>query len=204
MRNRLVVLSVLSIMTALVVIYFVFKKGDHNPQVSPQRVIPIVSQAEVDAIIASQHVETEKQRAYIKKIAEDETFAESELRKIISEYPQAKRAVMLIKAATFPIEFHGKVVDAQHNPLANVKIHYSIGAAFGAGEPVHNKVTTDDNGLYVAKGRGATVALIEFYKEGYRFNTKVAHFYTTTELERPHSWVDYNASNPYISVAEKK
>ncbi len=202
--KKIHVLLPVVVSVAIVFLWVLKPWGSDVPKAAPKRVIPVISQAEVDAAIASQRIETDKKKAYLKKISEDETFAESELRRIVAENPQAKRAVMLIKAATFPIEFHGKVVDTQNNPLANVNIHYSIGAAFGVGEAIHSSAITDNNGLYVIKGNGSTVALLAFFKRGYLFDDRAVRFYSSAELERPNVWMEHKSSHPYITVAKAK
>jgi hypothetical protein len=106
------IVTVIGISLALVMGYLFLKEfGDS------QNSIPIITQAEVDAVIKKQHAELKKQKIYIHKLDTDKDFAEIELRRIASENPRAKRMIQVVKAANLPIEFYGVIVDKENSPI---------------------------------------------------------------------------------------
>jgi len=167
-------------------------------------VISIITQAEIDATIKEQRAEIAKQRAYARKIEQNKDFAQSELQRLIAENPQAKKMYRLIQAATASIEFYGKVVDKNNQPIPDVDIKYSVGQAYGLGQPVRQTTKTDINGRYTVKGEGALVSINRIFKLGYQFPEGRQFFFTVSEPGRPNTWQDYVISNPYITIGNRK
>ena len=164
------------------------------------RALRIIPQSEVDAVNEAQRAELERQKAFARKIETDKDFAESELQRLIADNPRAKRTYQIVKAATLPISFYGKIIDSENKPISNVQIKYSIGSAYGMGQPVHGMAKTDDKGLYVIRGEGAILSLHSFVESGYQFPDSRQHFFSATESGRPNTWRDHTATNPYITV----
>lgn len=199
-------LSVLVILTAVAVLFIIYQVQKNKQWVATpvKPTIRVILQAEVDAINEKQRAELKRQKAFARKVEADKDFAENELQRLIADNPRAKRLYEIVKSSTLPIEFYGKVVDEGNNPIANVQVKYSIGAAYGMGQPIHGMEATDDNGFYVIRGEGAIVSLYSFVAWGYRFPNVKQHFFSTTESGRPNKWRDHIATNPYVTVGVPK
>lgn len=196
------IVTVIVVSLTLVLIYHLVI--NINESDNSQIAVRVISQAEVDVVIKKQRAEINKQKAYIQKIHRDKGFAESELRRIATENPRAKRMIQVVKAANLPIEFYGVLVDKENNPISGADIKYSIGPAFGIGQPLHGKVMSDGNGHFIIKSEGSIVSILSVVKSGYQFPDGRYHFFSATESGRPNTWRDHGKSNPFKILGDVK
>mgnify|MGYP003675949829 CR=1 FL=1 len=219
MRTKIIIGSVL-LTLLLAVLWIVYQPtGQSEPVGDQAAVTQTVSQSKIAPSTptsntkAKQALEAQilEQRAL--KIARKKEFEErypddaalqAFIDQTVVENPQARKLYNLYQAATQEIEFHGQITDADNNPIPGVNAYFSIGVAYGIGQPGSNIVQSDSDGRYVIKGyEGASVRLYKFIKPGYRFPSINQSFYTATEAGRPLSWKDYVAAAPYKTIGEE-
>lgn len=100
-----------------------------------------------------------------------------------------------IESQNVPVEFHGKVVDQDDNPLPNVKVralvrHWEMVApvAFGAhGQMISGEAATTSDGLFIIQGMtGDSVAIQSIVKLGYELEpTQLTYGATSGTLDSP-------------------
>ncbi len=213
MRKKSIFLLAFIILAAILLLLFYRSNGQQSASISeltPQsqgdskKTLDIIALAKKESEVAAQRAEEERQRAYIKKLDSDPEFAASELQRLLDTDPRAKKMYKIIEASTFPIAFYGKVIDGASNPISNVAIRYSIGPAYGIGQPINGETVTDSDGLYVVKGEGSMVSLLSFAAPGYDFANSAEFFVAAPEPSRPLTWSDHDADNPFVTVGVAK
>lgn len=140
--------AILVVVIVGVVLWFLFGKG-HEYSLEETR-------------IAKRH--TEK-----KPIQSDKEPYEERKRK--HHENRQKVITQVIKHANVPIDFWGKVVDQNGEPLEGVKITYRIQQprVMWDSNSIVKKISTDANGdFFITGDKGSCFGLKEFKKEGYR------------------------------------
>lgn len=121
-----------------------------------------------DTKVASEEGKPTKRGARSKLALSDQESSEERRRK---KTKQRENEIRLgIQQANVPINFWGKVVDQDGNPLEGVKITYRVGKprVMWDTNTVVKDVTTGANGSFYIEDKGSGFSFKNFEKEGYR------------------------------------
>jgi hypothetical protein len=148
--------------------------------------------------------------AYAKETNEwmTEKLAAQEAEKETADYEKKEkryfanltRAARKGEAALKDIDFYGRVIDQDNNPVAGVIITYDLGGLYLAPGTGFGEITTNEKGEFnIDDGRGLDIYFRNMSKPGYQYQfsndggTSVP-FYTINNLE----WDKTSKKNPYV------
>jgi hypothetical protein len=128
------------------------------------------------------------------------------------------KVIKLQEAELRPINFVGRVIDQNGDPVVNAKAAVVIsGNYFASGDAGNGMVATNSDGYFVINNlKGVSLGIYDFEKYGYQINTKTKiggppgeeeaanpHFYDFKEHSNALLWSDYTHEHPYVIKAWK-
>ena len=128
------------------------------------------------------------------------------------------KVIKLQEAELRPINFVGRVIDQNGDPVVNAKAAVVIsGNYFASGDAGNGMVATNSDGYFVINNlKGVSLGIYDFEKYGYQINTKTKignppgeteaanpHFYDFKEHSNALLWSDYTREHPYVIKAWK-
>jgi hypothetical protein len=139
---------------------------------------------------------------YDERIENDREFAIAVLKKQAEDNPQVMRRLRAIERAMIPFEFHGRVVDAQGNPISEAVVHYKAGYPFGVGYTPEMTVETGSDGRFVVRDRADSLLIKDIRKQDFHIQESQVHSvkFRYRADEKAKSWLDYGRGNPYVFV----
>jgi hypothetical protein len=105
---------------------------------------------------------------------------------LLQQQERNKAIAEAIEKTNVPINFWGKVVDQDRQPIAGVSVRYSystehgnvLGVAWGQQKIHKNEVTTDATGIFTVSGfKGHTLTIESLIKEGYIYTSRGTQVY---------------------------
>lgn len=106
--------------------------------------------------------------------------------RLLKQAERAKAINAIIESGNVPINFWGKVVDQEGNPVSGVAIRYSystehgnlLGVAWSASKVHKGSTASNETGVFsIQRLRGSVLSIESLQKEGYSYNPRRANTY---------------------------
>lgn len=109
-------------------------------------------------------------------------------------------------AAVTDIEFYGKILDQNDDPVANAEVSYFIGGQFLAAGAGSGVAVTDENGVFFIYGEGANIVVQAITGDRIDYNSSTPDFQPLLSGGRNPDliiwkWKEYTSDNPYVFKA---